>query len=49
MPVSVFGARPEPRFLERLAGVGVDRAIVYVAPQEPEAVERQLDEYARLL
>ncbi|MET0835974.1 MAG: LLM class F420-dependent oxidoreductase [Thermoleophilaceae bacterium] len=49
VPVSVFGARPEPRFLERLAGVGVDRAIVYVTPQEPEAVERQLDEYARLL
>jgi probable F420-dependent oxidoreductase len=48
VPVSVFGARPEPGFLERLAGVGVDRAILYVTPQEPDAVERELDEYARL-
>jgi probable F420-dependent oxidoreductase len=49
VPVSVFGAKPEPPFLERLADVGVDRALVYVTPQEPAAVERQLDELTALL
>jgi probable F420-dependent oxidoreductase len=49
VPVSVFGAKPEPLFLERLADVGVDRALVYVTPQEPAAVERQLDELTALL
>jgi probable F420-dependent oxidoreductase len=49
VPVSVFGAKPDPGFLERLAAVGVDRAHLYLKPQEPEAVERQLDEYTKLL
>jgi probable F420-dependent oxidoreductase len=49
VPVSVFGAKPDPAFLERLAAVGVERAYVYLRPQEPDAVERQLDGYAELL
>ena len=49
VPVSVFGAKPEARAIERLAGVGVDRSILYLTPAEPDAVERQLDEYAELL
>jgi alkanesulfonate monooxygenase SsuD/methylene tetrahydromethanopterin reductase-like flavin-dependent oxidoreductase (luciferase family) len=49
VPVSVFGAKPEARAIERLAGVGVNRSILYLTPAEPEAVERQLDEYAELL
>jgi probable F420-dependent oxidoreductase len=49
VPVTVFGAKPERSFLERLDGVGVDRALVYLAPVEPDAVERQLDEFTALL
>jgi probable F420-dependent oxidoreductase len=49
VPVSVFGATPDPRFLERLAAVGVDRAFLYLSPREPEAVERQLDEFTGFL
>ena len=48
-PVSVFGAKPEQSTLERFAAVGVDRAYLYLKPQEPDAVERQLDEFAALL
>ena len=49
VPVSVFGAKPEARAIERLAGVGVNRSILYLTPGEPDAVERQLDDYAELL
>ena len=49
VPVSVFGAKPDPGFLERLAAVGVHRAYIYLKPQEPDAVERQLDAYTELL
>jgi probable F420-dependent oxidoreductase len=49
VPVSVFGAKPTAHAIERLAGVGVDRSILYLTPSEPDAVERQLDEYAELL
>jgi probable F420-dependent oxidoreductase len=49
VPVSVFGAKPDASFLERLAGVGVDRAYLYLTPREPDAVERQLDGYTELL
>jgi probable F420-dependent oxidoreductase len=49
VPVSVFGAKPDARFLERLAAVGVDRAYLYLSPREPEAVERQLDEFTGFL
>ena len=49
VPVSVFGAKPDAGFLERLAAVGVDRALLYLTPREPEAVERQLDGYTEFL
>ena len=49
VPVSVFGAKPEARAIDRLAGVGVTRSILYLVPDESEAVERQLDEFAALL
>ena len=49
VPVTVFGAKPERGFLERLAEVGVDRALVYLAPREPEEVERQLDQFTGLI
>jgi probable F420-dependent oxidoreductase len=49
VPVSFFGAKPEPRALERLEWAGVGRAHVVLDPVEPDAVERQLDEFARML
>jgi probable F420-dependent oxidoreductase len=48
IPVSVFGAKPDPRFVERLVAVGVDRCCFYIRPVEPAEVERQLDELAEL-
>ncbi len=49
VPVSVFGAKPDAGFLERLAAVGVHRVYLYLPPREPEAVERRLDEYTQFL
>jgi probable F420-dependent oxidoreductase len=49
VPVSVFGAKPDAGFLDRLDAVGVDRAYLYLTPREPEAVERQLDQYTEFL
>jgi probable F420-dependent oxidoreductase len=43
IPVTVFGARPEPSVLERLEAVGVTRSLFYLRPDEPAAVQRQLD------
>jgi probable F420-dependent oxidoreductase len=43
IPVTVFGARPEQSVLERLEAVGVTRALFYLRPDEPAAVQRQLD------
>jgi probable F420-dependent oxidoreductase len=44
IPVTVFGAKRELRLLERLRAAGVTRALFYVRPEEPDEVERQLDE-----
>ena len=44
IPVSVFGAKPEARLLERLRAAGVTRSLFYLLPGESDAVERQLDE-----
>jgi probable F420-dependent oxidoreductase len=44
--VTVFGARPEARLLERLRMAGATRALLLVPSDEPEAVERHLDELA---
>jgi probable F420-dependent oxidoreductase len=48
IPVTVFGAKPEQRLLERLKSAGVTRSLFYVRPEEPAEVERQLDELAEV-
>ena len=49
IPVTVFGAKPEVRALERIRDVGVHRALFYLQPETPDAVERQVDELAPLV
>jgi probable F420-dependent oxidoreductase len=49
VPVTFFGAKPEPRALERLEWAGVDRALLHIDPEDAASVERRLDEQARLL
>jgi probable F420-dependent oxidoreductase len=48
IPVTVFGARPERSVLERLEAVGVTRSLFYLHPDEPAAVQRQLDQLAEV-
>jgi probable F420-dependent oxidoreductase len=48
IPVTVFGAKPELRLLERLQAAGVTRSLFYVQPSDPGDVERQLDELAKV-
>jgi hypothetical protein len=49
VPVSFFGAKPEPRAVERLAWAGVDRSIYYVSPDaSPGEVEQALDGFLAL-
>jgi probable F420-dependent oxidoreductase len=48
IPVTVFGAKPEARLLERLKSAGVTRSLFYVQPGEPGEVERHLDELAKV-
>jgi probable F420-dependent oxidoreductase len=48
IPVTVFGARPERSVLERLEAVGVTRSLFYLRPDEPAAVQRQLDQLAEV-
>ncbi|HMJ95145.1 MAG TPA: LLM class flavin-dependent oxidoreductase, partial [Thermoleophilaceae bacterium] len=48
IPVTVFGAKPELRLLERLTSAGVTRSLFYLQPGEPGEVERQLDELAKV-
>jgi probable F420-dependent oxidoreductase len=48
IPVTVFGARPERSVLERLEAVGVTRSLFYLRPDEPGAVQRQLDQLAEV-
>jgi probable F420-dependent oxidoreductase len=48
MPVTVFGAKPEVRLLERLKGAGVTRALFYLPAAEPGEVERALDGLAEV-
>jgi probable F420-dependent oxidoreductase len=45
IPVTVFGAKPEVRLLERLKAAGVTRALFYLPPG---AAERELDELAKV-
>ena len=46
MPVTVFGAKPEVRLLERLRDAGVTRSLFYLPPGEPGEVEEGLDRLA---
>jgi probable F420-dependent oxidoreductase len=46
IPVTVFGAKPEVRLLERLRAAGVTRSLFYLLPGEPGEVRRQLDSLA---
>jgi probable F420-dependent oxidoreductase len=48
IPVTVFGAKPEVRLLERLRAAGVTRSLFYLPPEEPAEEERQLDELAEV-
>jgi probable F420-dependent oxidoreductase len=48
IPVTVFGAKPEARLLERLRAAGVTRALFYLLPVEPGELERQLDGLAEV-
>jgi probable F420-dependent oxidoreductase len=48
IPVTVFGAKPEVRLLERLRDAGVTRSLFYLLPAEPGEIERQLDELAKV-
>jgi probable F420-dependent oxidoreductase len=48
LPVSVFGARPEARAVDRLRDVGVSRALFYLRSEGESETERRLDELARV-
>jgi probable F420-dependent oxidoreductase len=48
IPVTVFGAKPEGRVLERLRSAGVTRSLFYLRADEPGEVERHLDELAEV-
>jgi probable F420-dependent oxidoreductase len=43
IPVTVFGAKPEVRLLERLKAAGVTRSLFYVPATEPSEMERALE------
>ena len=44
IPVTVFGAKPEIRLLERLKAAGVTRSLMFIDPGSPDDVERHLDQ-----
>jgi probable F420-dependent oxidoreductase len=46
IPVTVFGAKPEARLLERLREAGVTRSLFYLPPGDPGEVKRSLDQLA---
>jgi probable F420-dependent oxidoreductase len=48
IPVTVFGAKPEARLLERLRNAGVTRSLFYLPAAEPGEVERALDQLAEV-
>jgi probable F420-dependent oxidoreductase len=48
IPVTVFGAKPEVRLLERLKDAGVTRSLFYLQPGYPAEVERGLDRLAEV-
>ena len=48
IPVTVFGAKPEIRLLERLKAAGVTRSLLFIDPGSPDEVERHLDKLAEV-
>src|SRR5688572_17422628 len=48
IPVTVFGAKPEVRLLERLKDAGVTRSLFYVQAGEAGEVERHLEELGKV-
>ena len=48
IPVTVFGAKPEIRLLERLKAVGVARSLLFIDPGSPDEVKRHLDKLAEV-
>jgi len=48
IPVTVFGAKPEVRLLERLRAAGVTRSLFYLLPGQSDAVERQLEQLTQV-
>jgi probable F420-dependent oxidoreductase len=48
IPVTVFGAKPELRLLDRLRDAGVTRSLFYLQPGDPGEVERGLDSLAEV-
>jgi probable F420-dependent oxidoreductase len=48
IPVTVFGAKPELRLLERLRAAGVTRSLFYLPPVESGELERRLDQLAEV-
>jgi len=48
IPVTVFGAKPEVRLLERLRTAGVTRSLFYLPPCEPGEMELALDRLAEV-
>jgi probable F420-dependent oxidoreductase len=48
IPVTVFGAKPEVRLLERLRDAGVTRSLFYLPPAEPGEIERAMDGLAEV-
>jgi probable F420-dependent oxidoreductase len=49
IPVTLSGAKPDPRLIERGEGAGVHRCTFYIAPADAGETERQLDELASQL
>ena len=48
IPVTVFGAKPEARLLDRLRDAGVTRSLCYLPPGEPGQIEQALDRLAEV-
>ena len=49
IPVTLFGARPDPELIERGEQAGVHRCAFYIEPADAAGTERQLDELASTL
>ena len=48
VPVSVFIREPEGEVLQRMADIGIDRAVIWVDPSPRSAAEAALDRIAKL-